>query len=73
MIYEIRKGSFKYINEPCIEAINWGYNDNPIGILEIGKIYKGKIEVHSCHSKIFLDDYPNKKFNSISFEEEKQC
>ncbi len=75
MIYEKRKGYFKYVDEPCLEAIKWGSNDDPIGLLEIGKIYNGKIEVHSSYSAIFLEDFPNKKFNSISFEEikEEQC
>ena len=69
MIYRVKEAYFKYVKEPCIEAIKWGNNDSPIGVLTLGGIYHGRIEVHSCYSAIFLDIFPDKKFNSISFEE----
>ena len=69
MIHKIKECYFKYVEEPCIEAIHWGDNDNPIGLLTLGGIYHGRIEVHDSYSAIFLDIYPDKKFNSISFIE----
>ena len=67
MIHKIEEGYFKYVKEPCIEAIRWGDNDNPIGLLTMNGIYHGRIEVHDSYSAIFLDIFPDKKFNSISF------
>lgn len=52
------------------DQVNWGTNDDPRGLLEIGKIYTIlKIDVHSWHTKIYLKEFPDKKFNSVSFEE----
>jgi hypothetical protein len=67
MIHEIKEGNFKYVKEPCIEAIRWGNNDSPIGLLTMNGIYHGRIEVHDSYSAIFLDIFSDKKFNSISF------
>lgn len=53
-----------------VEQVNWGSNDNPDGILEVGKTYEvWNIEVHSWHTKIILTKFPHLKFNSVCFEE----
>lgn len=49
--------------------INWGSNDDPNEVLEVGEKYEVlKKEVHSWHTKLILTDFPDKKFNAISFE-----
>ena len=49
--------------------VRWGSNDDPSDLLTIGKIYEvQKVEPHSWHTKYYLKEFPNKKFNSVSFE-----
>lgn len=49
--------------------IAWGNNDNPNDILTIGGIYKVKsVRIHHWHRKLILEDIPELKFNSSSFE-----
>jgi hypothetical protein len=57
----------KYIGASDAQ-VNFGSNDDPRGLLEEGKIYtlKGK-EIHSWHTKYSLEEFPHKKFNSVSF------
>ena len=51
------------------EQINWGGNDDPREILEIDKQYTvDHKEIHSWHTKIYLVEFPEHKFNSICFE-----
>lgn len=50
------------------EQIQWGNNDDPTGILVIGKTYTiSKIEVHSQHTKISLEGIVG-RFNSVCFD-----
>jgi len=57
-----------YKGIPNPEAVKWGSNDDPVGLLEPGKKYViENIEVHSWHTKIFLQEFPGKKFNSVHF------
>ena len=67
VISEVKK--VKYIG--CTEnQIKWGCNDDPHSFLTIGGIYTMlKEEVHSWHTKIILKEFPDKKFNSVCFEE----
>jgi hypothetical protein len=53
------------------EQVQWGRNDDPRdSFLEIGKTYELlDKEVHSWHTKFILKEFPDKKFNSVSFEE----
>jgi hypothetical protein len=49
--------------------VRWGGRDDPRGILEIGKEYTvTDTEVHSWHTKITLDGFPDKQFNSVCFD-----
>ena len=51
----------------CKEQIRWGNNDDPNGILEIGKEYTVEsTEVHTAHTKLLIKGY-NGKFNSVCF------
>jgi len=61
---------FATLVEPQSESqIQWGGNDDPNGLLEIGKPYQvDEIEVHSWHTKIILKDFPGKKFNDAGFD-----
>jgi len=50
------------------EQVKWGNNDDPKGILEIGKKYTLlKKEYHKWHTKYILEQFPDKQFNSVSF------
>jgi primase-polymerase (primpol)-like protein len=52
-----------------IDVVNWGSNDDPKGLLVEKREYEVlREEVHSWHTKLILKDFPNKKFNSVSFE-----
>jgi hypothetical protein len=49
--------------------VKWGSNDDPNEFLTIGEVYEvEKVEPHSWHTKYRLKEFPNKKFNSVSFE-----
>lgn len=49
--------------------VRWGGNDDPRGLLEVGKAYAvAKREQHSWHTKLYLVDFPDKKFNSVCFK-----
>jgi hypothetical protein len=57
----------KYIGA-SIEQIKWGSNDDPRQLLTEGETYTvDEVEVHSWHTKIYLKEFPDKKFNSVSF------
>lgn len=52
------------------EQVNFGNNDDPRKFLKEGKVYNVKREeVHSWHIKLELQEFPGKRFNSVSFEE----
>jgi hypothetical protein len=54
------------------EQVNWGSNDDPSLVLKQGEIYTVLCtEVHSWHTNIILEEFPNLKFNHVSFEEVK--
>ena len=51
------------------EQVNWGFNSDPDGILEVGTIYDVEnIRVHSWHTTICLKCIEG-VFNSVCFEE----
>ncbi len=51
------------------EQVQWGSNDDPRGILVDGQEYTLlREEVHSWHTKYYLEEYPDLKFNSCSFD-----
>lgn len=49
----------------------WGGNDSAEKYLKIGEVYtlSKEPEVHSWHTKYYLEEVPGKKFNSVQFEE----
>ncbi len=50
------------------EQINWGNNDSPDGILDVGKDYIVEyVEGHTWHTKITLKGMPG-RYNSVCFE-----
>jgi len=50
------------------EQINWGSNDDPNPLLEVGYVYHVEyVEVHRQHTKIQLKGIKG-KFNSVCFE-----
>ena len=49
--------------------VRWGGNNDPRGVLKEGGLYTVKrVEIHKSHTKLFLDGYPNLRFNSVHFE-----
>jgi hypothetical protein len=59
-----------FLEKQSEDQINWGRNDNPNDLLEIGREYEVlEKEVHSWHSKLILKEFPDKKFNSVNFKE----
>jgi len=51
-----------------IDQVRWGGNDNPDGILEVGKEYVvDDIEVHSSHTYVTLVGFELFAFNSVCF------
>jgi len=60
----------KYNGIENLDAVRWGANDDPAKYLRTGVEYEvDKKEVHGWHTKIFLVDFPGKKFNSVHFVE----
>lgn len=50
-------------------VVNWGSNDDTRGLLIKDKEYELlEQDVHSWHTKYILAEFPNKRFNSVSFE-----
>jgi len=50
-------------------SINWGSHDDPSELLTIGSEYTvARTEVHSYHTKVFLEGLEGKSFNSVWFE-----
>jgi len=60
----------KFVEDDVSEAqINWGGNDDPRGVLVVGQEYTiDHTEVHSQHTKVFLEEHPGKIFNCVWFE-----
>lgn len=64
------KGTKVRFTGASIEQIRWGANDDPREDLKPGKIYTvDHTEVHSQHTKVYLKEFPDRKFNSVCFEE----
>ncbi len=59
-----------FVEKDVSEAqINWGGHADPRGILVVGQKYIiDYTEVHSQHTKIFLEGHPGKSFNSVWFD-----
>lgn len=52
------------------EQVAWGGNDDPRKHLVSGESYTiDRIETHNWHTKIYLKEFPGKKFNSVCFSE----
>ena len=51
------------------EVVKWGSNDDPRGLLIEGQEYElENQEVHTWHTKYILAEFPDKRFNSVSFQ-----
>lgn len=69
MNIDAKEGTKVICNNFNQDAVKWGGNDDPKGILEIGKSYTVKrTEIHSWHTKVILKEFPNNRFNSGHFE-----
>ena len=61
----------KVVYTGCDEdMINFGGNDDPRHVLVEGEKYVvERTEVHSWHTKVYLEDFKNLRFNSVCFED----
>ena len=51
------------------EVVKWGSNDDPRGLLVEGQEYElENQEVHTWQTKYILAEFPDKRFNSVSFK-----
>lgn len=51
------------------DPITWGVSADNAKHLTVGMIYTiEKIEQHSYHTKVFLEEYPDIPFNSVWFD-----
>ena len=56
----------------CIrnDADVWGGGGENHHLLEVGKEYTLEdIDVHSWHTIVYIEEFPNVEFNSVAFEE----
>lgn len=69
-IYAEKGTKVKFIEDDVSDAqINWGGHDDPRGILRFGEEYTiDHTEVRSSHTKVFIQEVPEKQFNSVWFE-----
>ena len=59
-----------YLGGADNSSINWGSHDDPRGVLLEGHTYTvDRTEVHTWHTKVYLQEFPNKHFNSVWFDE----
>ncbi len=64
-----KKKLVKFTAKQSPAQIGWGGNDDPNKLLKVGKKYEVlRVEVHSWHTKVILKDFPDKKFNDVTFE-----
>lgn len=71
MEIDAKKGTkVKFIEDDVsTHQINWGGHDDPSGILSIGAEYTiDYTDVRSSHTKVFLQEFPGKQFNSVWFD-----
>ena len=55
---------------PSDSQVNWGSHADPTGLLVVGKTYTiDHTAVHSSYTKVFLEGFPGKHFNSVWFED----
>lgn len=66
---EIEIKMVKYIGGSIEQRTFAGCKD-PEDWLAVGAEYEvANIDVHNCHTKVFLQGFPDKGFNSVCFEE----
>lgn len=71
-IYAKKGAKVKYVGT-CDEAVKWGSNTDPRGLLSEGEIYTvDHTEVHTWHTKVYLEGVDG-KFNSTAFEDYKEA
>jgi hypothetical protein len=65
-IFELKQGDKLICTNN--EENNWGSCDSASENLELNKVYTVKdVEIHSWHTKIFLEEIEGKRFNSVHF------
>lgn len=63
-----KPGTKVRFNESCEAQTRWGANDEANDYLVKDQEYTvDHIEVHNQHTKVYLTEFPGKKFNSCVF------
>lgn len=59
---------YRFMGEVSDEQVRWGSNDDPRGVLVVGRVYEldREPEVHSWHTKLHIG---GKRYNSVNFRE----
>ena len=66
---EFKPGDIVRFVEATDEQVRWGSNDDPRVHLNQEDSYTVKaVEVHTWHTKVYLEGYGKLKFNSVHFE-----
>jgi hypothetical protein len=48
--------------------VSWGGNDDPALFCDTGGVYTvSRTEIHYSFTKVYLEEFPGKGFNSVSF------
>ena len=60
----------RFLGNVTNEQIRWGGHSDPRGLLMRDQSYTvQKTIVHSWHTKIYLEEFPDRSFNSVWFTE----
>ena len=59
-----------YVSEATDDQVNWGYCQDPRGVLKLGETYEiDRVDVHGWHTKLFLVGVDSGRgFNSVNFD-----
>lgn len=65
---QFNSGDVVQFVDACDAQVKWGNNDDPRLVLRPGLSYNVLVvEVHSSHTKVYLEEFPNLRFNSVHF------
>lgn len=68
MYKQFKEGDSVLFTIATEDQIKWGNNEDPRLHLELNKEYVvSKVEVHTWHTKVYLEGFDNLPFNSVHF------
>ena len=63
----LKKGDVVWYVGSTPEQVRWGNNDAPTMLKTQTQYTIKEVESHTWHTKVILEEYPDKSFNSVSF------